>query len=61
VPLKLRVDQWVADSTVVFRVDGVVLDTVSVRRLVPGRTYTFDGAWIGRFEGDGARVQVSIR
>jgi thioredoxin reductase len=60
VPLELRVDQWVTDSTVVFRTDGTVLDTVSVRRLVPGRTYTFDGAWMGRVEEDGARVQVSI-
>jgi thioredoxin reductase len=60
VPLRLRVDQWIDRPTVVFRTDGHVLDTVRVRRLIPGRTYTFDGSWMGRVEESAADVQVSI-
>jgi thioredoxin reductase len=60
VPLKLRVDQWVTDSKVSFHSNGALLDTVKVRRLIPGRTYRFDGSWMSRVDGNGARVQVSI-
>ena len=60
VPLHLRVDQWMDRPTVVFQTDGHVVDTVRVRRLIPGRTYTFDGSWMGRVEESAADVQISI-
>lgn len=60
VTLRMRVDQWVTDSSVAFRVNGALLDTVKVRRMVPGKTYRFDGSWMKRLDGEGARVRVSI-
>jgi len=59
-PLRLRVDQWLERPTVVFRSNGRVVDTVKVRRMIPGRTYTLDASWAGRL-GNGIReVEVSI-
>lgn len=60
VVFKLRVDRWMDRPTLVFSADGAVLNTVDIRRLVPGRTYTFDGSWLGGLGPGAAEVQISI-
>lgn len=59
-PVRLRVDEWVERPTIVFRADDRVMDTVRLRRMIPGRTYTVDGSWMGRLEESTRQVQVSI-
>jgi hypothetical protein len=59
-PLRIRVDQWMERPTVIFRSDGRVVDTVKLRRMIPGRTYTINGSWVRRLEENDADIQVSI-
>lgn len=59
-PLHLRVDQWIERPTVVFRSNGHVVDTVRLRRMIPGRTYTIKGSWTDRLDDSAGDVHVSI-
>jgi thioredoxin reductase len=59
-PVQLRVDKWIERPTVVFRSNGRVVDTVRLRRMIPGRTYTINGSWADRLDDGAGDVHVSI-